>query len=154
MSDDDLKMTICISHLRKPRPLEQRLLSLFLEFYDTYIYNTFLNIRNRQIIAEDDLHEERLELSRVLIAVWDILNRVIENYEAYVMAMKDVKRRYIGPAMESLANSPEICRSYQGIITQPGQESHTDPQPVVDSPPTGAAPAAMKKPKEPPKGFI
>jgi hypothetical protein len=121
-----LKLIDRVSHLKKPRPLEQHLLSLFLEFYDTYVYSTFLRIRNQQIIVEDQLNKERLELSSVLIAVWDILNCVIENYEDYVTAMKDMKRQYIGPAMESLANSPEVWKDSQGI-TQPGKQSQADP---------------------------
>ena len=94
-----------ISHLKKPRPLERQLLFLFLELYITYIYNIFLEIGTRQIILEDKLNQEKLELSRALINVWDILNRVIENYDSYVLAMKDMRSKYFTPTMVLLAKS-------------------------------------------------
>ncbi|KAL2014456.1 hypothetical protein VTN00DRAFT_1981 [Thermoascus crustaceus] len=119
-------------NLRKPRPLERRLLTLFLELYDAYVYNSFLQIRNRQIIVEDDPDVVRLELSRLLIALWDILNRVIENYEAYIAKMKDMKRRYFEPAMQQLQDSPEIWRecwmNYQ-LTLRPEEQPQPQPQP-------------------------
>lgn len=95
-------------NVRKPRSIEERLLSLFLELYDAYVYSRFVRIRNRQIITESGLGPERLELSRLVIAIWDILNRIIENYAAHVHAMREMKRRFFAPAMEELRRSPHI----------------------------------------------
>ncbi|KAL2002593.1 hypothetical protein VTN02DRAFT_6447 [Thermoascus thermophilus] len=122
---------VVIRNLRKPRPLERRLLTLFLELYDAYVYNSFLYIRNRQIIIEDNPDVVRLELSRLLIALWDILNRVIENYEAYIIKMKDIRHRYFEPAMNQLQDSPEIWRecwmNYQ-LTLRPEEQSQSQPQ--------------------------
>lgn len=111
--------------------MERRLLTLFLELYDAYVYNSFLYIRNRQIIIEDDPDVVRLELSRLLIALWDILNRVIENYEAYIFKMKDMKHRYFEPAMKQLQDSPEIWRecwmNYQ-LTLRPEEQPQSHPQ--------------------------
>lgn len=124
-----------ISHLKKPRPLERQLLFLFLELYITYIYNIFLEIGTQQIILEDELNREKLELSRALINVWDVLNRVIENYDSYVLAMKDMRGKYFTPTMESLAKSSEIWQDYPKI-TQQLQENRQPIKaqtPVVDA---------------------
>jgi hypothetical protein len=118
-----------ISHLKKPRPLERRLLFLFLELYVTYIYNVFLEIGTQQIVIEDELNQEKLELSRALINVWDVLNRVIENYDSYVIAMKDMRGKYFTPMMESLAKSSEIWQDYSRT-TQLGQKLQGNCQPI------------------------
>ena len=118
-----------ISHLKKPRPLEKRLLFLFLELYVTYVYNVFQAIGNQQIVIEDELNQEKLGLSRALINVWDILNRVIENYDSYVLAMKDMRGKYFTPTMESLAKSPEIWQDYPRT-TKLGQQLQENSQPI------------------------
>ncbi|OXV05763.1 hypothetical protein Egran_06468 [Elaphomyces granulatus] len=120
---------VVTSHLKKPRPLERRLLFLFLELYVTYVYNVFQEIGNQQIVIEDELNQEKLGLSRALINVWDILNRVIENYDSYVLAMKDMRGKYFTPTMESLAKSPEIWQDYPRT-TKLGQQLQENSQPI------------------------
>ncbi|KAE8354108.1 hypothetical protein BDV28DRAFT_164451 [Aspergillus coremiiformis] len=97
-----------IGNLRKPRPLEKHLLTVFQDLYDTYVYSSFLNIRNRQILREDKVHLERDNLTRLLIAGWDVLNRAIENYNEIITISNDLKNRFVEPIMDRLPNSHKI----------------------------------------------
>ncbi|KAE8137885.1 hypothetical protein BDV38DRAFT_282498 [Aspergillus pseudotamarii] len=99
---------VIIGNLRKPRPLEKHLLTVFQDLYDAYVYSDFLNIRNRQVLLEDGLHVERDNLTRLLIAGWDVLNRTIENYNEIITINLDLKGRFVDPIMERLPRSYEI----------------------------------------------
>ncbi|KJK61870.1 hypothetical protein P875_00086620 [Aspergillus parasiticus SU-1] len=99
---------VIIRDLRKPRPLEKHLLAVFQDLYDAYVYGDFLDIRNRQILQEEGFHIERDNLTRLLIAGWDILNRAIENYNEIITINLDIKSRFIDPVMERLPRSYEI----------------------------------------------
>ncbi|KAE8375989.1 hypothetical protein BDV26DRAFT_294507 [Aspergillus bertholletiae] len=99
---------VIIRNLRKPHPLEKQLLSVFQGLYDTYVYSNFLNTRNRQILREDGFHIERDNLTRLLIAGWDVLSRTIENYNEVITINIDIKSRFVDPIMERLPRSYEI----------------------------------------------
>jgi hypothetical protein len=96
------------SHLKKPRPLERRLLTLFLEVYEAWVHNTFLRQRNRQILAEDIPVPGRIDLSRRIIAIWDVLTRCIENYSLYTWATRTIRANYFAPAIDLLSDAPDI----------------------------------------------
>ncbi|OJJ47078.1 hypothetical protein ASPZODRAFT_166327 [Penicilliopsis zonata CBS 506.65] len=125
---------VVMIHLKKPRPLERRLLSVFLELYDEYVYTGFLRTSNRQLVLEDEeVNVDRSEVSRLLIALWDILNRVIENYELYVKSMKEMKAQFFAPALDTLQNSPEIWEEswdkHQVMIQMADRERDAEEQP-------------------------
>jgi hypothetical protein len=96
------------SHLKKPRPLERRLLTLFLEVYEAWVHNTFLRQRNCQILAEGIPVTGRIGLSRRIIAIWDVLTRCIENYSLYTWATRTIRANYFAPAMDLLSDAPDI----------------------------------------------
>ncbi|KAA8646903.1 hypothetical protein EYZ11_012616 [Aspergillus tanneri] len=106
---------IIIRHLRRPRPIEQRLLSVFLDFYDSHVYTDFLNIYNYQALHDDALFVERMELSRLLIAMWDVLNRTIENYNLVILINFDIKSQSVGPALAELDNPDQIWQEEHEI---------------------------------------
>ena len=59
-------------------------------------------------MREDTTNTSMLHLSQLLITLWDILNRAIENYELFVNMMLDMRDRFFAPLMEQLARDPEI----------------------------------------------
>lgn len=70
--------------------------------YDTFVYTAFLRIRNRQILLEDIVDIERSEITRLLIALWDILCRAIEKYNLYFDIMVSAEKKYLMPAFRKL----------------------------------------------------
>ncbi|KAJ5756945.1 uncharacterized protein N7511_007127 [Penicillium nucicola] len=101
-------VTVVSAHLKKPRPLERRLLTLFLEFYESWVHAAFLRQRNHQILVEDIPIVARIDLSRRIIAVWDVLTRCIENYSLYTWASRTIRSKYFAPAMDLMAENPDI----------------------------------------------
>ncbi|KAJ5081308.1 hypothetical protein NUU61_009572 [Penicillium alfredii] len=95
-------------HLKKPRPLERRLLTLYLELYEGWVHTAFLHRRNRQILQEEKPNPDRLELSRFLLAIWDVMTRCIENYAVYTSTTRDIREKYFTPALQQLCDSAEV----------------------------------------------
>lgn len=58
---------------------------------------------------------ERAEITRLLIALWDILCRVIEKYDLYLGAIKKIEEEFLIPTMESVENilSPLIGTRFE-----------------------------------------
>ncbi|KAJ5320607.1 hypothetical protein PENANT_c033G01675 [Penicillium antarcticum] len=100
--------TVVSAHLKKPRPLERRLLTVFLDFYETWVHTTFLRLRNHQILVEDIPVLARIDLSRRIIAVWDVLSRCIENYSLYTWATRTIRTKYFAPAIDLMSETPDI----------------------------------------------
>ncbi|KAJ9209923.1 hypothetical protein DTO166G4_8462 [Paecilomyces variotii] len=99
-------------YLNPPDPLEKRLLSLFFELYDTYVYSAFLNMRPL-LQTEVELADEKRELSRVLVSLWDVINQDIEKYDEYDNRAKAIKCRYIDALGAKLKNeSPEAWQKF------------------------------------------
>lgn len=98
--------------MNPPDPLEKRLLSLFFELYDTYVYSAFLNMRPL-LQTEVELADEKRELSRVLVSLWDVINQDIEKYDEYDNRAKAIKCRYIDALGAKLKNeSPEAWQKF------------------------------------------
>lgn len=68
----------------------------------------FLVIYNRRIVQEDLPPAEMLQLSRNLIAMWDVLNRGIGNYGLYVDMMVSIRDRYFVPVTKELGYCPDL----------------------------------------------
>ncbi|RHZ50806.1 uncharacterized protein CDV56_106821 [Aspergillus thermomutatus] len=95
-------------NLKKPSDNELRLLTVFLDLYDTIIYTRFLTMRfNGQLILEENLNKQRAELSQLLGSLWDIHCHVIENYQKIINGMVHMKHNIVAPVHEELANSKE-----------------------------------------------
>ncbi|PWY96259.1 hypothetical protein BO94DRAFT_541096 [Aspergillus sclerotioniger CBS 115572] len=101
---------VIINHLNKPRPSEQRLLAVFLDFFDSYIYTDFISIRHRQIRIEETWNPIRMQMTRLMVDIWDMINRAIENYDAIVKISMMIKREYIEPALNNMREAPSIWR--------------------------------------------
>ncbi|KAJ6096894.1 hypothetical protein N7486_007640 [Penicillium sp. IBT 16267x] len=101
------------SHLRKPRHLEQTLLSKYLDLYDEWVHNTFLHLRNTQITHEKNLDIGRLQLTRTLHAIWDVLSRAIESYAIYRDALHSIKSRFFAPVMVELSGGSQVARCFE-----------------------------------------
>jgi hypothetical protein len=74
-----------------------------------------------------------MELCRILISLWDIVNRDIETYDEYANRAKAIKRGYIDPIGEMLRNeSPEAWKEFweSQRITRPRDELQ-EPFPVA-----------------------
>jgi hypothetical protein len=72
------------------------------------VYSNFLSIRNRQILQENRPNITRANLTRLLIAGWDVLVRSIENYNETITINNDLKNRFVEPVMQRLPNSHDI----------------------------------------------
>jgi hypothetical protein len=72
------------------------------------VHTTFLRLRNRQILREDIPNTDRMDLSRHLLAIWDVLTRCIDNYAIYTFTTCDIRDRYLAPAMKELRCAPEL----------------------------------------------
>ncbi|KAH8423705.1 uncharacterized protein LDX57_001462 [Aspergillus melleus] len=98
----------CSRNLKRPRPAEHRLLQIFIDLYDAYVYSDFLNIYNYQIIHDTVLYAERMAVSRLLISIWTILQRTVDNYKAIMVVNDELKAQFISPAMGTVANYQAI----------------------------------------------
>ncbi|PYH67341.1 uncharacterized protein BO88DRAFT_465808 [Aspergillus vadensis CBS 113365] len=99
------------SHLNKPRPSERDLLTVFLDFFDAYIYTDFMNDYQRQLPVKENWNPVRVEMTRALIAVWDLINRAIESYDAIIRVTVDIKERYTEPHYREMQETPQAWRS-------------------------------------------
>lgn len=102
-----------------------------MDLYDTFVYTSFLNIRNRQILLEDIVDIERTEVTRLLVALWDILCRVIENYDIYLSIMTRIDEDYLIPTLETVEGilSPLIGTRFEEnmrIVMNEGADMYTD----------------------------
>lgn len=68
----------------------------------------FLLIYNPQIMQEGMPSAAKINLCRLLIGLWDLLNRSIQNYELYVNMMVDMRDTYFSPMMEELGRCPAV----------------------------------------------
>ncbi|PYI09877.1 hypothetical protein BO78DRAFT_286929, partial [Aspergillus sclerotiicarbonarius CBS 121057] len=102
---------VIINHLNKPRPSEQRLLTVFLDFFDSYIYTDFISIRHRQLRTEENWSPIRMQMTRRMVDIWDMINRAIENYDAIVKITMDIKHKYIEPHFNEMNEAPRIWRN-------------------------------------------
>ncbi|PKX90641.1 uncharacterized protein P174DRAFT_494046 [Aspergillus novofumigatus IBT 16806] len=94
---------------KKPSDEELRLLTVFLDLYDTVIYTRFLTRRfNGKLILEEILNKQRAELSQRLGSLWDIHNHVIENYQKIINCMVHMKRNIVAPIYEEMTQSKEL----------------------------------------------
>lgn len=59
-------------------------------------------MRNRQMLLEEIVDIERNEITRLLVALWDILCRAIENYDRYMVIMGRIGSEYLGPVMDEV----------------------------------------------------
>ncbi|GAA86078.1 similar to An07g02040 [Aspergillus luchuensis IFO 4308] len=100
-----------ISHLNKPRPSERDLLTVFLDFFDAHIYTDFMNDYQRQLPVKENWNPVRVEMTRALIAVWDLINRAIESYDAIIRVTVDIKERYTEPHYREMQETPQAWRS-------------------------------------------
>ncbi|GIK03913.1 hypothetical protein Aspvir_007988 [Aspergillus viridinutans] len=96
-------------NVKKPSDHELRLLTVFLDLYDTVIYTRFLTMRfNGKLILEEILNKQRAELSQLLGSLWDIHNHVIENYQKIINCMVHMKRNIVAPVYEEITQSKEL----------------------------------------------
>ncbi|RHZ61108.1 hypothetical protein CDV55_105907 [Aspergillus turcosus] len=96
-------------NVKKPSDPELRLLTVFLDLYDTVIYTRFLTMRfNGKLILEELLNKQRAELSQLLGSLWDIHNHVIENYQKIINCMVHMKRDIVAPVYEEMTQSKEL----------------------------------------------
>ncbi|GAD94515.1 hypothetical protein ANI_1_1570064 [Paecilomyces variotii No. 5] len=99
-------------YLNPPDQLEKNLLSLFFELYDTYVYSAFLNMRPL-LQTEIDLADEKRELARVLVSLWDVINQDMGKFTEYENRANAIKHRYIDVYSEKLkAESSEMWQEF------------------------------------------
>ncbi|KAF3391265.1 hypothetical protein F1880_007512 [Penicillium rolfsii] len=101
---------VAATHLRKPRILEQRLLTLYLDLYDEWIHSRFLHMSNRMIMREADLDPACLALINWLNEVWEILSRSVDNYAIYRERLSDIDGEYLLPTLNmiEIPQSPSV----------------------------------------------
>lgn len=101
---------LCLSsQLKKPRAAEQRLLHLYLDFFDEWVHAEFLRKRNEQIMQEELANMDRLKLTRYMHAIWDTLATVAEDYAVYREMLFVIKERFFVPIIDQRGNLPDLC---------------------------------------------
>jgi hypothetical protein len=104
---------VVYSLLRKPRPLERRLLVVFRELYGAYVYDSFCRIRRRQtVIGDEDLQPVALpiNLATPLAALRGVINDVVSNYGELVGLMRKIRRKFFVPIERKLPGLTEGVR--------------------------------------------
>lgn len=77
--------------MKKPRHLEQKLLSLYQDFFEGWVYAKFQRERNAQVLAEERGGMDRLTLTRSMCEVWDTLTSCIDKYALYRAALVKIR---------------------------------------------------------------
>ncbi|CAG8946659.1 unnamed protein product [Penicillium salamii] len=95
-------------NLKKPRALERQLLELYLELFDEWVHTPFLRLRNHQILAEQTSCLAREELSRHIIAIWDITSRCIESYATYTWGTMAIRDEFFAPSVDKLNMATDL----------------------------------------------
>ncbi|PWY90640.1 hypothetical protein BO70DRAFT_277543, partial [Aspergillus heteromorphus CBS 117.55] len=101
---------VIIRHLKKPRPTEQQLLTLVLDFYDTFMYRDYLKTHPKPVEIEAYWDPTREQLTAYLAQIWNTINHSIEMYDAIVQVNSDLKETYVGPAFRDMEEAPRIWR--------------------------------------------
>ncbi|CAG8283667.1 unnamed protein product [Penicillium salamii] len=95
-------------NLKKPRALERQLLELYLELFDEWVHTPFLRLRNHQILVEQTSCLAREELSRQIIAIWDITSRCIESYATYTWGTVTIRDEFFAPSVDKLNMATDL----------------------------------------------
>ncbi|KAJ5722806.1 hypothetical protein N7488_000841 [Penicillium malachiteum] len=90
-------------HLRNPRPVEQDLMVLFLNFFDEWVYTEFLSRRGAQVSTETDIHLPRIQLSQSIHAIWGGLASTNQNYANYQRMLLILRDELFMPSINALA---------------------------------------------------
>ncbi|KAF7716350.1 Uncharacterized protein PECH_000133 [Penicillium ucsense] len=101
---------VASAHLRKPKVLEQQLLSLYLDLFDEWVHERFLHLSNRKILQDNRIEPDCLQLISHVHDVWEILMRNVRNYAAYTDQLEHIRLVYLTPVftMTEMAVPPEI----------------------------------------------
>ncbi|KAK5798644.1 hypothetical protein VI817_004934 [Penicillium citrinum] len=91
-------------HLRKPRLIEQRLLSAFLEFFDVWVFKPCFLERSEIGLATDNVR--RASAFQYVDVVRDTLRRATISYAAYRDTLQFLKEKYFFPA--TMPNAPDV----------------------------------------------
>ncbi|KAJ5080915.1 hypothetical protein N7456_013625 [Penicillium angulare] len=98
------------SQLQKVRLIEQYLLQVFLLFYVKWVHDTFLRLRNAQLLQEESLNDrmiyQRVHLTQTLQQIADALKRSIQNYEIYRGSLHSIRDKYFTTPAESIQFPP------------------------------------------------
>lgn len=97
------------SNLKKPRAPEQILLAQFAEVYEKWVHDKFLALRNRQILVEKHVDPDRLQLTRYLHAIWEILSRVVKAYAVYREVLAEIRETYFHAISGTTDGTLELC---------------------------------------------
>lgn len=97
------------SNLKKPRAPEQILLAQFAEVYDNWVHDKFLALRNRQILVEKNVDPDRLQLTRYLHAIWEILLRAVQAYAVYREVLTEIRETYFHAISGTTDGTLELC---------------------------------------------
>ncbi|KAJ5220689.1 uncharacterized protein N7469_009576 [Penicillium citrinum] len=95
---------VVAGHLRKPRLIEQRLLSAFLEFFDVWVFKPCFLERSEIGLATDNVR--RASAFQYVDVVRDTLRRATISYAAYRDTLQFLKEKYFFPA--TMPNAPDV----------------------------------------------
>jgi hypothetical protein len=85
--------------MEKPRFLEERLLSLYMDMYEEWIHVPFLRRRNIQLEEEKTPSFPRMRVSRRVITGWQVIGQCIDTYSALTRLTHEIKEKYFTPIM-------------------------------------------------------
>ena len=94
-------------HLSCPCQTEHKLLTQLLEVFDAYVYNTYLQLKIKDI-RPLDFHFETLVNN-----VYDTLMTLLSTYQKWWRSMEAFKADYMTPIMRRIQGSPWIQREIE-----------------------------------------
>ncbi|KXG52444.1 uncharacterized protein PGRI_087280 [Penicillium griseofulvum] len=91
--------SVVAKNMEKPRFLEERLLSLYMDMYEEWIHVPFLCRRNIQLKEEKTPSFPRMRVSRRVITGWQGIGQCIDTYSALTRLTLEIKEKYLTPIM-------------------------------------------------------
>lgn len=127
---------LAAKNLHKPRIVEKHILTHFIKVYESYVFNSFLEISAHHAQQEDKalldksemmskqkskahddekgedgtISPDKMELYQTLIGLWKMLSRAIANYDFYIHSLKDLKQVYLEPVIAKMDKIPVFTK--------------------------------------------
>ncbi|KAL5356794.1 hypothetical protein BJX96DRAFT_171936 [Aspergillus floccosus] len=99
---------IMIRSTNARRNPDRELLMCTLRLFEALVYDDFLIVRQHQNLHDDDMSVFRVELCRIVVAIWSTLGRIVMDYERWVDVHEDTHRRYVTSAAAMVFNPQQI----------------------------------------------
>ncbi|KAJ5888964.1 hypothetical protein N7495_009005 [Penicillium taxi] len=95
-------VSVVSAHLRSPRVLEEKLLSLYMAMFDEWIHNLFLDRRSEYTTKEPVVDMGRLRITQSIHFIWEKILHSIHNYAIYRDALLRIRTEFFSCVMDDV----------------------------------------------------